>query len=70
MQIVLNEELKEALEWTCGLVKDYAVDVDVSIYADGEIRISITPTYRDQINQNYNHRSSTNNAGDFPSRFC
>ena len=49
MQIVLNEELKEALEWTCGLVKDYAVDVDVSIYADGEIRISITPTYRDQI---------------------
>ena len=43
MQIVLNEELKEALEWTCGLVKDYAVDVDVSIYADGEIRISITP---------------------------
>ena len=48
MQIVLNEELKEALEWTCGLVKDYAVDVDVNIYADGEIRISITPTYRDQ----------------------
>ena len=48
MQIVLNEELKEALEWTCGLVKDYAVDVDVSICADGEIRISITPTYRDR----------------------
>lgn len=22
MQIVLNEELKEALEWTCGLVED------------------------------------------------
>lgn len=42
-----NERLEEALEWTCKYASEYKVDIDIHIEANGEIAISVTPTYRD-----------------------
>ena len=48
MQIVVNEQLKDAIEWTCKYVNEYKVDIDIHIDADGEVSISVCPTYRDR----------------------
>lgn len=47
MQIVVNEQLKDAIEWTCKYANEYKVDIDIHIDADGEISVSVCPTYRD-----------------------
>lgn len=51
MKIVFNDEFREALEFTCGCVKDYRVDVTIHLYADGDVEVSVTPTYRDVFEQ-------------------
>lgn len=48
MQIVVNEQLKNAIEWTCKYANEYKVDIDIHIDADGEISVSVCPTYRDR----------------------
>ena len=48
MQIVVNEQLKEAIEWTCKYANEYKVDIDIHIDADGEVSVSVCPTYRDR----------------------
>ena len=48
MQIVVNDSLKDAIEWTCRYVDEYKVDIDIHIDADGEVSASVTPTYRDR----------------------
>ena len=48
MQIVVNEQLKDAFEWTCKYANDYKVDIDTHIDADGDISVSVCPTYRDR----------------------
>ena len=48
MQIVVNEQLKDALEWTCKYANEYKVDIDIHIDADGEMSVSVCPTYRDR----------------------
>lgn len=48
MQIVVNEQLKDAIEWTCKYVNEYKVDIDIHIEADGEVSVSVCPTYRDR----------------------
>ena len=48
MQIVINEQLKDAIEWTCKYANEYKVDIDIHIDADGEVSVSICPTYRDR----------------------
>ena len=48
MQIVVNEQLKDAIEWTCKYANEYKVDIDIHIDADGEVSVSICPTYRDR----------------------
>ena len=48
MQIVDNEQLKDALEWTCKYVNEYKVDIDIHIDADGEVSVSVCPTYKDR----------------------
>ena len=47
MRIVVNEQLKDAIEWTCKYASEYKVDIDIHIDADGEISVSVCPTYRD-----------------------
>jgi len=47
MQIVVNDNLKDAIEWTCRYVDEYKVDIDIHIDADGEVSVSVCPTYRD-----------------------
>ena len=47
MQIVVNEQLKDAIEWTCKYANEYKVDIDIHIDADGEVSVSVCPTYRD-----------------------
>ena len=47
MQIVVNEQLKDAIEWTCKYADEYKVDIDIHIDADGEVSVSVCPTYRD-----------------------
>jgi hypothetical protein len=47
MQIVVNEQLKDAIEWTCKYANEYKVDIDIHIDADGETSVSVCPTYRD-----------------------
>ena len=47
MRIVANEQLKDAIEWTCKYASEYKVDIDIHIDADGEISVSVCPTYRD-----------------------
>ena len=49
MRIVVNEQLKDAIEWTCKYASEYKVDIDIHIYADGEISVSVCPTYRDTV---------------------
>ena len=51
MQIVMNDNLKEALEMTCKYANEYKVDIDVHFNADGEVSVSVTPTYRDRAEQ-------------------
>ena len=46
MQIVVNEQLKDAIEWTCKYAHEYKVDIDIHIDADGEVSVSVCPTYR------------------------
>jgi hypothetical protein len=46
MQIVVNEQLKDAIEWTCKYASEYKVDIDIHIDADGEVSVSVCPTYR------------------------
>lgn len=48
MQIVVNEQLKDAVEWTCKYANEYKVDIDIHIDADGEVSVSVCPTYRDR----------------------
>ena len=48
MQIVINEQLKDAIEWTCKYANEYKVDIDIHIDADGEVSVSVCPTYRDR----------------------
>ena len=48
MQIVVNEQLKDAIEWTCKYANEYKVDIDIHIDADGEVSVSVCPTYRDR----------------------
>ena len=48
MQIVVNEQLKDAIEWTCKYASEYKVDIDIHIDTDGEISVSVCPTYRDR----------------------
>lgn len=48
MQIVVNEQLKDAIEWTCKYASEYKVDIDIHIDADGEVSVSVCPTYRDR----------------------
>lgn len=48
MQIVINDQLKDAIEWTCKYANEYKVDIDIHIDADGEISVSVCPTYRDR----------------------
>lgn len=48
MQIVVNDNLKNAIEWTYRYVDEYKVDIDIHIDADGEVSVSVTPTYRDR----------------------
>ena len=48
MQIVVNDQLKDAVEWTCKYVNEYKVDIDIHIDADGEVTIGVCPTYRDR----------------------
>ena len=48
MQIVVNEQLKDAIEWTCKYADEYKVDIDIHIDVDGEVSVSICPTYRDR----------------------
>ena len=47
MRIVVNEQLKDEIEWTCKYANEYKVDIDIHIDADGEISVSVCPTYRD-----------------------
>ena len=47
MQIVVNDNLKDAIEWTCKYANEYKVDIDIHIDTDGEISVSVCPTYRD-----------------------
>ena len=58
MNIVVNEQLKDAIEWTCKFANEYKVDIDIHIDADGEISVSVCPTYRDR------------DAGDTPQTDC
>ena len=51
MQIVMNDNLKEALKMTCKYANEYKVDIDVHFDADGEVSVSVTPTYRDRAEQ-------------------
>ena len=48
MQIVVNGQLKDAIEWTCKYANEYKVDIDIHIDADGEVSVSVCPTYRDR----------------------
>ena len=48
MNIVVNEQLKVAIEWTCKYADEYKVDIDIHIDADGEVSVSVCPTYRDR----------------------
>lgn len=48
MQIVVNDQLKDAIEWTCKYANEYKVDIDIHIDADGEVSVSVCPTYRDR----------------------
>ena len=47
MQIVWNEEIQEALGTACLFATKYNVDITVHIYADGDVSVDVTPTYRD-----------------------
>ncbi len=47
MTIAVNEQLKDAIEWTCKYAHEYKVDIDIHIDADGEVSVSVCPTYRD-----------------------
>lgn len=51
MHIAMNDNLKEALEMTCKYASEYKVDIDVHFDADGEVSVSVTPTYRDRAEQ-------------------
>ena len=62
MQIVVNDSLKDAIEWTCRYVDEYKVDIDIHIDADGEVSASVTPTYRD--------RTMSQNRVKLRSRLC
>ena len=55
-QIVVNEQLREALEWTCKYASEYKVDIDICIEADGNITVGMTPTYRDRAEWNWEVR--------------
>lgn len=48
MQIVVNEQLKDAIEWACKYANEYKVDIVIHIDADGEVSTSVCPTYRDR----------------------
>lgn len=48
MQKVVNEQLKDAIEWACKYANEYKVDIDIHIDADGEVSVSVCPTYRDR----------------------
>ena len=48
MQIVVNDNLKDAIEWTCKYANEYKVDIDIHIDANGEVSVSVCPTYRDR----------------------
>lgn len=48
MQIVVNEQFKDAIKWACKYVNEYSVDIDIHIDADGEMSVSVCPTYRDR----------------------
>lgn len=51
MKIVWNEEIQEALGITCCLAQKHNVDITVRFYADGEVEVDVTPTYRDRLEQ-------------------
>ena len=48
MQIVVNDQLKDAIGWTCKCANEYKVDIDIHMDADGEVSVSVCPTYRDR----------------------
>ena len=48
MQIVWNENIKDALRMTCEYASTFDVDITVHIYADGDAEVTVTPTYRDR----------------------
>lgn len=51
MKIMWNEEIQEALGTTCLFATKYNVDITVRFYADGEVEVDVTPTYRDRPEQ-------------------
>lgn len=51
MKIMWNEEIQEALGTTCRFATKYNVDITVRFYADGEVEVDVTPTYRDRPEQ-------------------
>lgn len=48
--IVANEQIKEAMEWTCKCANTYRVDIDIHI-ASGDVSVSVYPTFRDRAEQ-------------------
>ena len=51
MKIMWSEEIQEALGTTCLFATKYNVDITVRLYADGEVEVDVTPTYRDRPEQ-------------------
>ena len=49
MQIVWNDEIKDALKMVCECTDKYNVDITVHFWVDGDVEVSVTPTYRDKF---------------------
>ena len=64
MTIVVNEQLKDAIEWTCKYAHEYKVDIDIHIDADGEVSVSVCPTYRDKADTPQTERMKTHDYCD------
>ena len=48
----MYKPLKDTIEQICKYADEYKVDIDIRIDSDGEVSVSVCPTYRDKDKSN------------------